>query len=509
MAERAGRWHSLGATSLLVLAVLVVAVIAAYKSELRLDWSYAGRFSLHPELHTVLQAQSEPVHLVGIWPQTSGGLIADIANSLKLMADTNPVIDYQSLDPELDRPELVALEPVLGMTLPFSIYLIRGDRAQRIPLGRDTPYLLQRDIGAALLALARSDAPPVIFLQGHGELDPTASGSDGCQNWAQALRLAGFQVAPWDERKLARHGSFPADAVVVIAGATADLGQASLAAFRLHLRDGGAGLVLADHRCPDDLAQLLRWRGLLVAGGIPSGLGQDPTRLFQDQVASDPVLQVHSATAALVGQRQRFDRLLLEKRHISPDEPSGRSAASGRSVLSPQSTRIIPVLPQEWLPRLPNLAQRFQTHGTPAFQPRILLKIASTEAWLVAPGAWRPPDPDQSRARPYVLAAAMDYVPHPDSVRPDRGARLLLWGSRDAAANPVLEQRTFSNELLLLDSISWLSRRQASDRIPPADIQTLRVNASDEVMWWILAMLVVVCPCLCLGGAMLAWWERR
>lgn len=219
---------------------------------------------------------------------------------------------------------------------------------------------------------------------------------------------------------------------------------------------------------------------------------------------------MHSANHALLGQGQRFDRLLLGEGQIAQQEPTARVASTNQRVLSPQTTRVIPVLPREWLPRVPDLAERFQAQGTPLFQARILLGLDGDAAWLAPVGSQQPPTArDGGNRQGHVLAAACDYAPHEMSVRPEQGARILLWGSRDAASDSVLEQRIYANEDLLLDALRWLARRLPLTGIPPADIRAVQVEATDGQMQLVLALLVVVLPCLCLGGAMLAWWERR
>jgi hypothetical protein len=73
----------------------------------------------------------------------------------------------------------------------------------------------------------------------------------------------------------------------------------------------------------------------------------------------------------------------------------------------------------------------------------------------------------------------------------------------------VLAQTNFANEQLLRRATTWLARRTAATDIPDAELTAFQINASDSGMFAILGLLVAVIPCLCLGLAMLTWWDRR
>ena len=114
-----------------------------------------------------------------------------------------------------------------------------------------------------------------------------------------------------------------------------------------------------------------------------------------------------------------------------------------------------------------------------------------------------------AKQRELPLAWACESVQTADSVRDDRGARLVVWGSRQAGSDGVLGQGRFANSDLLVDAARWLLRRERSTAIPEAETTAFRVEASDGTLLWLSALLIAVIPCACIGLAILAWWDRR
>ncbi|MFW5845851.1 MAG: hypothetical protein ACOCXJ_06460, partial [Planctomycetota bacterium] len=149
--------------SLLLAAFLLLGTAAAYKSELRLDWSTTGRFSLQPELQTILAEQQQPVRLLAVWPRQASAL-DEVERQLRLIADADPDLRFEQLDPELDRPQLAAFARQHGPALPGSIYVVSPERALRVAVSPMTLRTLQRDIGSSLVSLAQDQTTPLLIL---------------------------------------------------------------------------------------------------------------------------------------------------------------------------------------------------------------------------------------------------------------------------------------------------------------------------------------------------------
>ena len=513
-------WHSrlgrLGGRTLLVLAVLAIVVAAADRSKLFVDWSADHRFSLSPALVTLLEQQQEPLELVSIWPREVDNVAQPIADGLRLMAERAPKIDYRHIDPVLHKPTLAEFEKRYHEKS-VGVYVVRPatNRAFRIPLNDGTRQVLQRDVGGALVALADTNPPAISLLQGHGELRPGGGDEDGGDQLIRTLELAGFVVTPVEP---ARGGRIAAASLLLIPGPVAPLGP-DLEAVRAHLADGGATFVLVDDRAPLDLSLTLRARGVLCGAALPADLRQamtptgDLVAALGPQGANLPPRVVVSLRHHAVGQEAAFPHhnLLLEGDLLTRDHPvTARAASSGQSVVSPWTSPVQVLqpgdMPDDVAKRLKNA---YATLGTAPFAAVPLLQSAPADAWTKARGdAFQVPE-TLAKQSALPFAWAIESMQADASVRDDRGARLVVWGSRQAASDGVLGQQRFANADLLVDSARWLLRRERATAIPEAESSAFRVDATDGLLFWLSALLVAAIPCACIGTAILTWWDRR
>jgi hypothetical protein len=511
-----GRLGRLGGRTLLVLAVLAIAVAAADRSRLFVDWSADQRFSLSPALVTLLDRQQETIELVSIWPQELDEDARPVADGLRLMDERGGKVDYRHIDPVLHKPTLAEFEKRYREKS-VGVYVVRPatGRAFRIPLNDGTRRVLQRDVGGALVALADAHPPAISLLQGHGELRPGGGGDDGADQLIRTLELAGFVIRPVEP---ARGDRIAAASLLLIAGPVAPLGP-DLEHVRAHLADGGATLALLDDRAPLDLGLALRMRGVLGGAALPADLrpamapGGDLAAALGPQGANLPPRVVVSLRHHAVGQEAAFPHhnLLLDGALLNPDHPATtRAAISGQSVVSPW-TSPIQVLQPGAFPE--DIAKRLQAvyngFGTPPFTALPLLQTVPADAWTKSRGeAFQVPEGlDRQSALP--LAWAIESLQTDASVRDDRGARLVVWGSRQAASDGVLGQGRFANADVLVDAARWLLRRERATAIPEAETAAFRVDASDGVLQLLYALLVAIIPCACIGVAILTWWDRR
>lgn len=512
-------WHrrlgQLGGRTLLVLAVLAIVVAAADRSRLFVDWSADHRFSLSPALVTLLNQQQEPVELVSIWPMELDGVTRSISDGLRLMDECAAKVTYRHIDPVLHKPTLAEFQQRYREASVPAIYVVRPstNRAFRIPLNDSTRRVLQRDVGGALVALADPQPPQVSLLQGHGELRAGGGNDDGGDQLIRTMELAGFVVTAVEP---ARGGKVPPGSLLLIAGPVAPLGP-DVELVRTHLADGGAAMVLLDDRGPLDLALYLRSRGVLCGPALPANLrqGLQGGDLVAALGPNGPSLRpaiVASLRYHNVGQEAAFPHhnLLLAGELLDGEHPATQRAAnSGQSVLSPWTAPVQVLQPGTFEPAVADrLKAAFVTFKTPPFTAVSLLWTHEADAWTRSRSELQPPA-DFSKQPSLPLAWAIESAQTADSVRDDRGARLVVWGSRQAASDGVLGQEKFANGDLLVDAARWLLRRERATSIPPAESAAFRVDASDTTLLWLSALLVAIIPCICIGVAILAWWERR
>jgi hypothetical protein len=385
----------------------------------------------------------------------------------------------------------------------LTIAVTRGKRLYRIDLTPGIRLTLQRELGAALTSLADPDPPRAVFMTGHGELREGGGPEHGGSLLIRSLTQAGFTTTFHDAATVAPP---PPQAVVIVAGPLRSLGDRDVARLDQHLLDGGGLLVLTDDRTPDDLRQWLRRHGLALGARPPVPDPRQGTLPPADIILS---LRQHQA-----GQEVRFPyhNLLIGGPQFHPQHPiSGPLAAERTQVLSPWSTPVWLVDPAVLGDSAEASALRaaYRAVGTAPFGGAIIAGTLPSDAWT-KPRAAPLQDPEGlNDAPPLPIAAAVEYMPQATSLRAGIGGRLVVWGSRQVASDGILAQTAFANDGLLRHSVDWLARRSPPTDIPPAESAAFQVQASDNLLGILTAVLLAVLPCLCLGGAMLTWWDRR
>ncbi len=503
MAETDSLWRrlgSLGGRTITILLVLVVVVAVADKSGWLSDWSADRRFTLSPRLTTLLKDQPEPISLVGIWTAADAAQIEAIEAMLTRMTTVSSRISWQRLDPELQKPLVSDFAQRFGDAQPGTLYVTRGQRAFAIAVNPLTRLVLQREVGGALVSLGEADLPRAYLVQGHGELRPQGGAENGNDRLTQALGLAGYQLDVVDN---ARRQPPSPEGILVVAGPVAPLGEHDLTILSRHLQDGGGLVIVADDRTPDDLTRWLRRRGVFL--GLP-GSG-DP-----GDDAGNPGQIVVSLHHHFVGQEAAFPHhnLLLGEGQLNPQhEVTKPLALSGIEILAPWSTPVHVIHPDARDPRAGALIARYRDLGTPPFHGEPLLTTLAADAWLKPRAAPLAAPEDLSQRGALPLAWAIEYQPAVDSVRAGIGGRLVVIGSRQVFADGILAQASFANERLLRAAAAWAARRSTPSDIPEAEITAFQVTASDNGLFIILGLLVALVPCICLGAAMLTWWDRR
>ncbi len=498
------RFGSLSGRTLGILLALVIVVAAATRSTLSVDWSADRRFTLSDRLVELVKQQSEAVELVGIWSVDNQEALAPIDGVLKRAGELNPLVTYRKIDPELQKPLLAQFSKDHEEALANTIYVCRGKRVFAIPITGGTRFQLQRQLGGALLTVAEENPPLAIIMQGHGDLRSQGGNENGGDLLFHGLTLAGFRVQTRDATTVVRP---PADAVLIVAGPTGPLGTGDIKLLDEHLQDGGSALVLADDRAPDDLASWLNRRGVIF-GGLPTAL-PDPR-----QPTTNPRRILVSLRNHIAGQEATFPHhnLAVGLDQVNPQhEVTAPLAASGLSLFSPWTSPVYVLSPRDvGEAAAKELIARFAEVGIDKpFTAAPLFTTIAKDAWDKSRAAALEAPGDLEKRPSVPLAWAIEYQPHAESVRAKVGARLVVWGSRQAASDQVLAQLQYGNDQLLRSAATWLARRATPTNIPTADVRRFQVTATDTTLTILLGVLIAVVPLVFLGGAMLTWWDRR
>lgn len=477
----------LGGKSLAMAAALALLVLAADRSGLRWDCSPDARFSVHPVLAELLAGLTEPVEVVGVWSHDAGDpLTGYVSSQLDGLTAVAPLLSWRHLDPELDRPEVEALRQRLGRAAPGFLHIVRGGRNRLLPVTGDLRYTLQRRLGGTIAALGAGDEVPVYVPQGHGELALTPG---GLAQLADRLSLGGMRVVPLSPSALTQtYGDrLPGDGVLLLAGPGADLGPALRGTIDRYWREGGPTLLLIDDRCPPDLRELLaRWC-----------LHPTPTVL-------------HSLERSQPGDDRALHRLRLDPEFgiiPSPATAQARRDERGRPIISPRSVHLARVMVEE-MPDAERHAFLADGH-IPPIHDQVHLAVPGEAVWLAGADDRRVADAQGSAAAQgfpvAVLARTVTYRA-PDAAR---DTRLTVWGSREAAADAWGSESAYANLMLLADLVADLAGREASLPIPEQEWRAFEIGTDEGGLNIVWALLVALMPSVCVGIAVLAWWERR
>lgn len=515
----------LGGRTLLILAAIIMASAALMRWDYRLDWSANATFTIDPVLAEIIDELPQATRIIGIWPRQSShnegryqAAIGDLIEPrLKAMARRSPDLTWTHVDNELDLPLLEELRkqyPGLGGP---AIYLVTqaGDAAQqrppfRIPLNGLLATHIQREVGGALRTVHAETITPILVIQGHGELRPEGGMDNGANTLLRNWALAGFEAMPFDQQTLDNWGRLPASAIVAILGPTTAVGGPMRQAIAQHLRDGGPLLLLADHRLDPQLAKVFQERGILIGPRHPPTMGFDPLSALQAE--SPHAAHLIYSEPHSTGRDGSFHRLLLRPETAMVDDPFGVLAAtksSGRLLNSTASVAVNVLDPRRWPAQQKALSEALAGQGIAGMTASPLLVLPADEAWMGPVVARQTPPSTINNESALPLAWAVNYAADEGSASEHSGARVVIWGSRQAASDAILSGDSYANGQLLTDMLSWLANRGAQVPIPPAGLKPFRVDAEASTLNILLGLLVAVIPCLFLGGAMIAWWERR
>lgn len=111
---------------------------------------------------------------------------------------------------------------------------------------------------------------------------------------------------------------------------------------------------------------------------------------------------------------------------------------------------------------------------------------------------------DSDIAGPFTLAAAIT-----DTYR-DKTAKLLVFGSFEAANGSFLSSEQYGNRSVMVNAINWMSDAETKTlSIPTRSIAEsyVEVPSGDRIFWTIL--LVGVLPIAFLAGGFVIWYRRR
>jgi ABC-type uncharacterized transport system involved in gliding motility auxiliary subunit len=450
------------ATSVLLLAILVLVNFVAARHNLRVDLTESGLFTLAPQTQQVLRSLKRDVRLLAFFPT---GRRAQAAGLLQRYAAESRHVQYELIDPD-QEPERARRYGVTAYGTVVVEIPSAADRpaaaapplrVEAEPAGKSGLALSEEKLTNALLKAERGSTKTIYFLEGHGEGDIASGEMNGYARLRSALEDQAYSVKTLF---LARQPQVPSDcAALVIAGPGREPLPDEMAAIQRYLEQGGKALFLIDPAPAAGLNRFLdRW-GMRVGNDLVvdvSGAG----RIYGAGAAMPLVKDYHPQHPITHNFRQMTFFPLA--RSLAVKETPGDALVAPLAQTGPES-----------------FAEPY-TGG-------------SRHARF---------DPTHDRRGPIVLAVAATR-----EATNGRQARLVVIGSSNFVTNSFFDKA--GNGDFCLNSLHWLAEEEELIALRPRSRQDHRIQLTDQQARGIFWLVVVAMPLAAAGVGGVVLWRRR
>lgn len=465
--RRQARYGALSASSILIVAGIVVAVnYIGQRENLRWDLTAAQQFTLSEQTRNVLRNLEAPLNMMVFDQQTEFQALEDALQQFEYESD-QVTIEY--IDP--DRSPTVAQQNEVDQY--GTILLNYQGRTERVN------SRTEQDLTNAIIKVVSGEARAVYFTQGHGEKDLQSPDRDAYGSVADALRRENYAV---ETLVLAQTGSVPENAsVVVIAGPRSDFLEPEMEALERYLTNAGKVLLLidpaeaADSAPLTNLLELARSWNVEVGNDVvvdASGMGR-----ILGTDASVPVAANYPAHAITEG----FGFLTAY-----PLARSARPIDGGTEGRFAQA--FIESSPRSW--------------------------AEADIAGLLSTGEVGLDEAAGDRPGPVAMGSAVSFrrptetgAPPADPGAPAPETRVIVVGDSDFASNAALGIQ--GNRDMFLNMVGWLSQQENLISIRPREPEDRRITLTATQQSNILWLSLVVIPAAVFGMGVYSWWRRR
>jgi ABC-type uncharacterized transport system involved in gliding motility auxiliary subunit len=264
---RRGMRHG-AAAALLVLIALGVVVLAnavSLRYNARWDMTEGKRHSLSPQTVKLLQGLNAPVEAIAFFRSDMPGKKTAEDLLKQYTQASGGKFTYRMEDP--DRSPGLAKR--YGIETYGTLVMQSGEKSEKVPDAEE------ERLTNALVKVTRPGNPVIYVVKGHGERDISSAERTGLSQAKEQMEKANYTVK---ELELARTGTVPADAaVVIVPGPKNDLLPPEILALDEYLAKGGRVLFMADPLQADGVAKYLVKYGVTLGNDLvvePSPIGQ-------------------------------------------------------------------------------------------------------------------------------------------------------------------------------------------------------------------------------------------
>lgn len=495
------RGSMLSAGVLLVAALIGLVNYFGMKYYQRFDWTGSGLYSLSDKTKSVLAGlpEDKPVSITLFLPP--GSPLHDPAKELlERYAAASPRVTFRAIEADknlieaqrlVDKYQLSSLNVVIFESGEDRRVVEESDLADYDYSGMQfgqpptmTGFKGEEAFTGAILELAESRKPKVLFTTGHGEAAIEDAGPTGLSQVRDLLGRENLELTAWGS--LGKPEVPAGTDLVVVAGAKAAFVQPELDVLSRYLDGGGRLLVLVDpqlgaNAAPIGLETFLAARGVAV----------------RDDIVVDP-----ASTVPMYGAETLFVNAggghpiseTLAQAQYPVIVALARSVAPGTAPAGVEATALLSTTAEGWgetdLDNLREVAK--DERDSPAPVP-VAVAVGAKEK-------------DASESMPFEEE---ELHSEPASMEPEDAPawRLVVVGDSDFATNALLASA--GNPTLVANAFNWLLERENLLGIGPKKPEQVRLSLTpgqlSGITWGVLAGL----PALAIAAGVLVWWKRR
>lgn len=500
---------TLGAAALLALALLVIVNYFGGKYFKRFDWTSSRLYTLSEKTENVLAGLDRDFDTV-VFMTPGEPLYDPVRELLSRYEAASPRIKVRIVDPDKNPAEAQSLVDRYELTQ-LNVVVFDSGADRRVVESTDladydysgfqmgqgptmTGFKGEQAFTAAILELAESRKPKVLFTSGHGELEIDDFSAGGLSQARDLLGRDNVEVETW--ASLGQPRVPEGTDLVVIAGPTARFAESEAAALGEYLDAGGRLMLLVDPTLSD--------AGAIAGTGLEQLLAEYGVALGADIVVdpSNPLPFYGAETIFVSGYGDHPITRSLDQAQVPVIMPLVRSVSRAEEVAGLEVVELLRTSGEGWGEvDLVNLRQVEKGDADLAGPVPVAVAIAAT-----ADGE------DEAEADAFVEGE--DLEPQTDAAAvpeanddPGAATRLVVFGDSDFATNGQL--LNVGNAEILANSINWLVERETLIGIPPKAPEQVRLNLSASQLrrltWLVLGLL----PALAIASGVGVYWRRR
>lgn len=441
---------------LIVLAIIVLLNLIAYRHPGRLDLTGEGVYSLSDQTVSVLKNLKNEVKVIAFLPD-SGSVRNSAEDLLKGYRYKSPKFSYEFVDPTV-HPDVTEK---YNITSENTLIVISKDNQTKVT------DITENALTNAIIKVTREGKKKIYFTEGHGERSiEDNQTSDGFYSAAQALRDLNYEVYSVN---LSTKPSVPEDAsVLIIADPRKPFLSSEIEIIEKYLKKGGRAVALIDQSLRPGQVEDGALLKLLNSYGVYPGediIIERELRLFAGPTLGiEPIVKnfiKHSITEPLKG------------------------------------------------PLMLSIARTIDFKSTEGVDGTVLAKTSEgswAETNLELLRNKRQVEEDaKDRKGPVPVAVAVTKKIEGDENK-GKEMRMVVIGDADFANNRMINN--LYNIDFFLNSVNWLAEESDLISIAPKQKKTSRIFLSAQQKRWLKTSVIMIPALFIILGAVV-WWRRR